>query len=148
MGCGQGGECSLHPKRSHSTSRPEDTSGWPCLDRRFFLLLPIIIKHRAGRRKSFCTWEEASLGVSITVPPQTASGQGPAVTPGCVTMGSEKTPGQDLGVDTLAGAINNLMQKESTPISAKTPASPLASQCRSENKHLLPKLDWAARSQV
>ena len=78
-----------------NTSRPEQSSAWPCLDRHFLLLLPVSIKHLAGRRQPFCTWEEVSLGASITIPPQMAWGQGPAVTPGCVTAGSEERPGQD-----------------------------------------------------
>lgn len=80
-----------------NTSRPEHASGWPCLDGQvfplhFFLLLPISIKHLAGRRQHFCTWEEVSLSVSIAVPPQMAQGQGPAVTLGAQRSTQGRTP--------------------------------------------------------
>lgn len=74
-----------------NTSKPERTSGWPCLDRQIFphrlLMLPIHIKQLAVTRQPFCTWEEVSLGISIAIPPQRASGQG--------LTDSEEHPGQD-----------------------------------------------------
>lgn len=75
-------------------------SGWPCLHRQISpipaspLLFAAPHQYKAlGWEET--TWEEVSLGVGTAIPPRMASGQGPAVTPGCVTAGSEERPGQD-----------------------------------------------------
>jgi len=142
---------SPHPRCSPLTAAepntPQGGPAWTVGYPPFSLLLPVRIEHLAGRRQPFRAWEGVCLGVGIAIPPQMASGQRPAVTLGCVTAGSEEHPGQDPGTDALAGARNDLVQKERTAIPAGIPACP-PSWCRSKYKHLPPKSDWVARSQV
>lgn len=135
-----------------NTSRPEHASGWPCFNGQ---ISPPLLSAAAHQYKTL-GWEETTF---LHLGRGTPRCQHRNPTPDGMRTGTSSDTGLHdrrlRGVpragprtDALAGVRNDLMQKENIPIPAGIPASSLSLWCSSEYKHLSPKSDWVARSQV